>query len=145
MNTWIDENELPVRADLRMIRINDPDSGMTQDKIDDRNEFIRCYILSGFEALLAIPIQKFENDFFVEDWAESAFNTEDYYRVYRSSPFNRYAYRIKKILEKVMDLAIYHSCLTSIDGRMRVKNRYKRLINSEFGNRAGKMHFQKKS
>ena len=72
----------------------------------------------------------------VEDWAKSAFNTEDYYRVYRSLPFNRYAYRIKKIMEKVMDLAMYHSCISSFQDRMRVKNRYEHLINTEFGNRA---------
>ena len=62
MDNWIDENELPVRSDLKVVNINDPDYGMTQDEIDDRNEFIRCYILSCFEALLTIPQQKYEYD-----------------------------------------------------------------------------------
>jgi hypothetical protein len=136
VDRWIEEEDLPVSASLKVIHRNDPDYGMTQDEIDDRNEFIRCYILSGFEALLTIPFQKFENDFFVEDWAESAFNTEDYYRVYRTLPFNKYAYRIKKIMEKVMDLATLHSCISSFQGRMRTKNRYENLINLEFGNQA---------
>ena len=43
MNNWIDKEELPVRADLQVAKINDPDYGMTQEEIDDRNEFIRCY------------------------------------------------------------------------------------------------------
>ena len=136
VDRWIEEEDLPVSASLKVIHRNDPDYGMTEDEIEDRNEFIRCYILSGFEAMLTIPLQKFESDFFVEDWEESAFNTEDYYRVYPSLPFNRYAYRIKKVMEKVMDLSILHSCISSLRGRMRTQNRYENLINSEFGNRA---------
>ena len=58
MNNWIDKEELPVRADLQVVKIKDPDYRMTQDEIEDRNEFIRCYILSGFEALLTIPVKK---------------------------------------------------------------------------------------
>ena len=139
VDRWIEEEDLPVRASLKVIHRNDPDYGMTQDEIDDRNEFIRCYILRGFEALLTIPVKKFESDFFVEDWEESAFNTEDFYRVYRSSPFNRYAYRIKKVMEKVMDLAILHSCISSLQGRMRLKNRFENLINFEFGNQAARL------
>lgn len=136
VDNWIEEEDLPVRASLKVIHRNDPDYKMTEDEIEDRNEFIRCYILSGFEALQTIPVQKFESDFFIENWTESAFNTEDYYRVYPSSPFNRYAYRIKKIMQKVMDLAILHSCISSLRGRMRTQNRYENLINFEFGNRA---------
>lgn len=139
VDRWIEEEDLPARASLKVIHRNDPDCGITQDEIDDRNEFIKCYILSGFEALLTIPVQKFESDFFVEDWEESAFNTEDFYRVYRSSPFNKYAYRIKKVMEKVMDLAILHSCISSLPGRMRLKNRFENLINFEFGNRAARL------
>ena len=64
MNNWIDENELPVRADLRVVKINDADYTMTQDEIEDRNEFIRCYILSGFEALLDNTTAKIRGRFF---------------------------------------------------------------------------------
>jgi hypothetical protein len=38
-------------------------------------------------------------------------------------------------MEKVMDLATLHSCISSFQGRMRTKNRYENLINLEFGNR----------
>ena len=136
MNNWIDENELPVRADLQVVKINDPDYGMTQDEIDDRNEFIRCYILSGFEALLTIPVNKYESDFFVEDWEESAFNTEDYYRMYPKMGFNRYSFRIKKILQEVEHLAILYSCISDNQGRQRTFNRYKTLVDKEFRNKA---------
>ena len=136
MNNWIDENELPVRADLQAVKIKDPDYGMTQDEIEDRNEFIRCYILSGFETLLTIPVKKLESDFFVEDWAESAFNTEDYYRMYPKMRFNRYSFRIKKILQEVEHIAILYSCVSDNQGRQRTFNRYKTLVEKEFRNKA---------
>ena len=136
MNDWIDENELPVRADLKAVKINDADYTMTQDEIEDRNEFIRCYILSGFEALLTIPLQKFEGDFFIENWQESAFNTEDYYRMCPKIGFNRYNFRIKKILQEVQHLAILYSCISDNQGRQRTFNRYKTLVDHEFRNKA---------
>jgi len=136
MNNWIDENELPVRADLQVVKINDPDYTMTQDEIEDRNEYIRCYILSGFEALLTIPVNKYESDFFIENWEESAFNTEDYYRMYPKMGFNRYSFRIKKILQEVEHLAILYSCISDNQGRQRTFNRYKTLVDKEFRNKA---------
>ena len=135
MNNWIDENELPVRSDLKVVNINDPDYGMTQDEIDDRNEFIRCYILSGFEALFSIPLQKYENDFFVEEWHESAFNTEDYYRLHPNRVY-RYSFKMKDILKKVEHLAILYSCISDDKGRQRTFNRYKTLVDNEFRNKA---------
>ena len=136
MDNWIDENELPVRADLKVVKINDADYGMTQDEIDDRNEFIRCYILNRFETLLTIPQQKYDSDFFVEDWHESAFNTEDYYRMYPKMEYNRYSYRIKNILQEVEHLAILYSCISDNQGRQRTFNRYKTLVDKEFRNKA---------
>ena len=136
MNNWIDENELPVRADLQVVKINDPDYTMTQDEIEDRNEYIRCYILSGFEALLTIPVNKYESDFFIENWEKSAFNTEDYYRLYPNTGFNRYSFRIKKILQEVEHLAILYSCISDNQGRQRTFNRYKTLVDKEFRNKA---------
>lgn len=135
MDNWIDENELPVRSDLKVVNINDPDYGMTQDEIDDRNEFIRCYIQSCFEALLTIPQQKYENDFFVEDWQESAFNTEDYYRLHPNSGY-RYSFKMKDILQQVEHLAILYSCISDVQGRQRTFNRYKNLVDKEFRNKA---------
>ena len=75
---WIDIEELPVRADLKVVNIKDPNYGMTQDEIDDRNEFIKCYILSGFETLMTIPQQKFESDFFTEDWNDTVILEKGY-------------------------------------------------------------------
>ena len=117
---WIDDEEFPVNPVLKVIREM------------DRNEFIRCYLWKDFEALLLIPVETPKNDFFIESFDESAFNTVDFYRLHPSKPFDRYAYRIKKVMEKVMDLAIMHSCITSSEGRLNTLKRYENLVESEF-------------
>ena len=133
---WIDIEELPVRANLKVVRINDPDWGMTQDEINDRDEFIRCFILQDFETILRLPAQKLESDFFIENWEESAFNTIDYFRDYPQNRFYRYAYRMRKIMEEVQHLAILHSCISDPEGRKRTQRRYKNLVEDEFRNKA---------
>ena len=47
VDNWIAEEELPVRANLKVIRRNDPDYGLTEEEIQDRNEFIRCLQLTN--------------------------------------------------------------------------------------------------
>ena len=61
VDSWIAEEELPVRASIKVIRINDPNYGLTEDEIEDRNEFIRCHLLGEFELLTMIPKQDNEN------------------------------------------------------------------------------------
>ena len=63
VDRWIEEDDLPVRASLKVIHRNDPDYEMTEDEIEDRKEFIRCYILKDFATLLMIPVQKFGSEF----------------------------------------------------------------------------------
>ena len=58
VDSWIAEEELPPRAGLKVIRRNDLNYGLTEDEIQDRNEFIRCYLLSYHELLTMIPQQK---------------------------------------------------------------------------------------
>ena len=132
VDSWIDEEELPVKANLKVIRKNHPNYSMTQEQIDDRNEFIRCYILQGFESLLMIPKPVSENDFFIENFEESAFNTVDFQTTLR--PFNKYSYAIEKTMERVKDLAIMHSSLTSPERRTSVYRQYEAFINSAFRN-----------
>jgi hypothetical protein len=80
---------------------------------------------------MVIPKQDSESDFFIKDFQESAFNTVDYYRLYPSRPFNKYAYRVKKVMEEVKDLAIMHSCISSMEGRQNVQRRYQILVEAE--------------
>ena len=52
VDRWIEEDDLPVRASLKVIHRNDPDYEMTEDEIEDRKEFIRCYILKDLQHCL---------------------------------------------------------------------------------------------
>ena len=131
-DTGIDEEDFHVSPVLKVIREMDPNYGQSDDDIMDRNEFIRCYLWEDFEALFLIPAKAPKDDFFIESFDESAFNTADFQRLHPLRPFDRYAYRIKKVMEKVMDLAIMHSCLTSSEGRLNTLRRYENLVESEF-------------
>lgn len=98
-DSWIDKEELPVSPALKVERKSDPWYGYTEEEVEDCMEFIRCYMRKGFEVLLEIPIEPVEKDFWFEsyeDFMENAFNTHDFQKTQK--PFNKYGYRIKKIL-----------------------------------------------
>lgn len=132
-DSMIDEDELPVRANLKVICKNDPDNQLSDDEIQDRNEFIRCYILQQLGILLTIPKPDNDKEFFMtrEDWQESAFNTIDYYRMQKPR-LTRRNHRVKEILERVRHLAIIYSIIQSEKDRQRILNQYKRLVNTHF-------------
>ena len=138
VDSWISEEEVPVRANLKVLRQNNPNHGLTEDEIKDRQEFIRCHLLSEFELLTTIPKQENEDDFFiadctVDDPEYSAFNTVDYQRTQR--PFNKYHYAMKKIMERVRDLATMHSSISDGKGRQETYRRYEALVDREFRDR----------
>lgn len=129
------EEELPVAANIKVIRRSDPNYGLSEDDIQDRLEFIRCYMLQDFELLMMISKQTTEVDFFIvdctaDDVEYSAFNTHDFQRQQR--PFNKYHYAMKKIMERVKDLAIMHSCISSPEDRQDTYRRYEALVDREF-------------
>ena len=127
--------DLPESAALKVVRRTDPNYGLSEDEIQDRMEFIRCYMLQDFESLMMIPKQTTDDDFFVvdcnvNDEEYSAFNTHDFQRQQR--PFNKYHYAMKQIMERVKDFAIMHSCISSPEDRQDTYRRYEALVNSEF-------------
>ena len=132
-DSCIAEEELPVKANLKVLRINDPDYLLTEGEIEDRNEFIRCYILQQLGVLLTIPKPDNDREFFMtrEDWNESAFNTIDFYRMHKPR-FSRQGYRVKEILEHAMHLAIIYSVVQSKKDRKRILNQFKALLNKHF-------------
>jgi hypothetical protein len=135
VDKWIKE-EIGRPAILRVIRANDPWEGMSEEEIEDAREFIRWYVNKDFAVLLLIPTPPRENDFWYSDYEEfqeSAFNTHDFQALQR--PFNKYAYRIKKIVERVKDLAILYSCISSDADREDTRSRYDNLVSHEFRNR----------
>jgi hypothetical protein len=137
VDSWVYVEELPVSANLKVLRKNNPDYGLTEDEIQDRNEFIRCHLLSDFGLLTMIPKQETEDDFFIFDCdvtspEYSAFNTHDYQRTQR--PFNKYAYAMKKIMERVKDLAIMHSSISQPENQQPVYERFKSFMALKFIN-----------
>jgi len=127
--------DLPVSASLKVIRKNDPNYGLTEDEIQDRYEFIQCYMLQEFELLMLIPKQAQDNNFFVSDCtveeAEySAFNTHDFQDAQR--PFNKYVYAVKKTLERVKELAVMHSCIGQPENRKLMFHRFKSFMMFKF-------------
>ncbi len=133
VDEWIAEEEGSKGGFVRVIRANDPWAGMSEEEIEDVKEFIRWYINKDYAVLLMIPTHPRETDVWFSDEEEfrtSAFNTHDFEAL--RQPFNKYGYRMKKILARIKDLAIMYSCLTAQDGREDTLRKYENLVDSEF-------------
>lgn len=138
VENWIAQDELPVRAGLKVIHINDPDFGLSDDEIQDRNEFIRCYLLKEYNIIMLLPEQKGGDDFFYHDFTTenqgySAYNTHDFQDTLPL--FNRYAYAMRKIMERAQDLAILYSVINSIEDKKDVYQKFERLLENAFNGR----------
>jgi len=136
VDSWIAEEDLPVDTRLKVIKKNDPDYGLTEDEIRDRNEFIRCYLRQDFKMLTMIPEQDEESGFFIGDYGVddeeyNAFNTMDFHRQMR--PFNKYWYAMKMIMERVRYLAIDHSSASDEADRLKIQSKYERFVYRKFG------------
>lgn len=135
---YIPEEELPVRANMRVLRRTDPNYGMSTDEVADRNEFIRCYLMREFEALMMIDADEHDDSFFIPDYTVaddgySAFNTVDFQRT--MEPFDAYGYAMRKIMERVKNLAILYSSITRDEGRQNTLRRFNSLVEYEFRER----------
>ena len=133
--TFIPEEEFPARVGLRVERKSDPDYGLSEDEIADRNEFIRCYLVREFESLMMIPAAPERDEFFIPDChvgddGYSAFNTVDFQR--NMEPFDKYGYAMKKVMERIKALAILHSVINREEGRQNIVRRFDYLIEFEF-------------
>lgn len=99
-------------------------------------DFIHWAINSEHALLLSIPKQENVYEFWAIDFDissndSSAFNTIDYQRL-NPDTFNKYHYRIKKIFEKIRDLAMLHSSISNPEGKKNTYQRYKNLVEKEF-------------
>ena len=142
IDKWIVEEELPVRQGLKVICLNDPDYGLTEDEIDERNEFINWYVLQDYALLLLVPRHAAEAGSFIPDLdvtapEYSAFNTHDFQDSLK--PFNKYGYAMRKIMERVKDVAIYHSCISSPEGRANVCRKYEAFLEAKFRSRLAQL------
>ena len=134
IDTWIDEEELPSSPFLKRLKPFDPYEGMDEDEIEAYREFRNWYLTKDLALLMSIPKPADESDFWKREFDEegndiSAFNTVDYKKMY---PFNKYHYRLKKIYEKVKDLAETYSCISDEQGRKNIYEKYINFAGREF-------------
>ena len=137
---WILEQDLPSKSSLRPIKKFD---GLYPESEEERQaywDFIHWAMNKDHAVLLNIPKQHNESDFWQHDLDESgtdvsAFNTVDFERSHNYS-FDRYAYKIKKIHEKVKDLALLHSCITLDEGKTNIRQRFIAIVENEFKDEA---------
>ena len=127
--------DIPVSSELKVIRSDDPDLELSDDEISERNEFIAWYMAKDFADLLLIPAPEHEDFFFpdatVDDADYSAFNSIDFHR--QREPFDKYAYAMKKVMERIKDLAILHSVISFEEDRKQVFARFRSVLGYHFG------------
>jgi len=132
VDALIAEEQLPVSAGLKRIRRYDLYTDMDESEIEAYWDFISWHLGQEHLLLLSIPKPE-ESDFWGADLDElgnneSAMNTHDFERLY---PFNKYHYKLKKMCERVKDLALTHSCISDVKGRINIKNRFLNLVRSD--------------
>ena len=133
-------DDLPCRADLSPVGQCDELYPRDELECEAYWDFIHWVLEQDFVILKSIPMKNAETDFWQIPLSElnrpgSAFNTVDFLREH-SFEFDRAGYRLAKILERALDLALRHSCLTRAEGRLHVYQKFVSLVEREFRERA---------
>ena len=139
---WIVESELPNNRAIKALRPNHPNHGLTEDEIEERSEFIAWRLRQETALLDIIPTPESDHGFFiadleVTDTEYSAFNTHDYQRM-KSRP-NWAVIAKQKLIDRVQELALLHSCLSTEAGRTNTKERFKKFLEDEFQDKLEKL------
>ena len=69
----------------------------------------------------------------------SAFNTIDFLRTMEHFEFDKYRYFTDKVAEKVMDMAIMHSCISNTLDKEQIKQRFISYVNQKYRDYALKL------
>lgn len=138
VDSWIAQEEIPKHPFLKPIRQFD---GLYPEDEEERQayfDFIAWAMNIEHEVIMSIPLEKNQhNRFFIQldgDGCDiSPYNTIDYLR---DHPFDKYHYRLKKVFERVKDLAETYSCLSNKDGKINIRKRFINLVSTEFQDKA---------
>lgn len=137
IDRWIAEEQLPARAGFKVIRGFDQYEGMDEDEIQAYKEFRRWFVNKDLDLLKMIPVQE-KDDFYIpfedDDSISFAFGSMDFQRLLPK--FNKYQYKLKKIYERVKDLADTHAAISQQEGKDNTKQKYINLIETEFRDNA---------
>lgn len=104
-------------------------SEFDDEMVEDYRDYMSWFMRKD-DALLGHIPAKVGKGFFLLEFEESAFNTCDFQN--GKPKFDRYGYRIRKVMERVGDLAIQHSCIRSKERREGVRKMFESLMQSEF-------------
>lgn len=135
VDTWILEEEIPPRPGLKPVSRFDDLYPNEIEELEAYWDFIRWYLSQDYALLMSIPKSPEDIDFWVfegDDAISFPFTSVDYQRRH---PFDKYAYKIKKIYETVKDLALLHSCISHEEGKKNIHQKFLNLVNDEFRGR----------
>lgn len=140
MESWIAPEEIPPPASLKPASKWDGLYPEDEEELEAYWDFIHWVMTQEHSVLLSVPKPEIEYDFWDVELDEfgnnvSAFNTVDFERMYPHG-LNKYAYRLKKIFEKVNDMALLHSSISHDEGKKNTHERFKNLVENEFRDRA---------
>jgi hypothetical protein len=132
VDSWIAQEEIPRRANLKVIKSFDPYEGMDLDEIEAYLEFRSWYMAKDHAVLLLIPKPFVEKNFWPEpdDAVSFAYGSVDFQRL--RGDFDKHAYRFQQIVKRVKDLAQTYSCISHDEGKNNIQARYEALVNREF-------------
>jgi hypothetical protein len=140
VDSWIDEDEYPVRAGLKVERTSaryfNPCEGMNDEEAEAYWAFIYQHINRKNQVVMEVP-QSAEFEFWppieTDESLSFAFSSMDFQG---NNMFNKYHYKLRKIYERVKDLAITYSCISDKDGKKNTYIKYTYLVENEFRDRA---------
>lgn len=143
VDKWIDEMDLPTSAVLKPYRKYREASPDEPGELEEWYEAVRTVFLKEHQLMLSIPKpveQSHKPDFWQKDLDEfgidqSAFNTMDFHREHNVK-FNKHAWRINKIYERVKFLGILYSCVSHEEGRRNTFQKFKNLVELKFKDEA---------
>jgi len=130
----MDISDVPTRVGLKKVSKFDLWSEFDDENAEDYRDFMSWFLQSEHSTLLSLPKLKI-GDFIPVEMDEngndvSQFNTCDFQK--DRPKFNRYGYRVRKVMERVGDLAMQHSCIIDAECRDGVRKMCKALVESEF-------------
>ena len=126
--------DIPTTARLKKLKKLDLWNGFDDEMVEDYRDYMSWFMHSEHSTLMSLPKPK-RGDFIPVEMDEngndvSQFNTCDFLK--DMPRFNGYGYRIRKIMERIDDLAMQHSCISDESGRQKVKRMCQSVIESEF-------------
>ena len=135
---WIAEEDLPPRSGLKVIRkFSDvyPED-WDDDEFEAYWEFIAKGLAKDYAPILALPKPENKCEFWpfqIDEYGYdvSPFTTSDF-RYRHPYKFNKELFKVKKVYERVKDLAIAYSSLTSREGKKNTYKKFRDLVESEF-------------